>query len=84
MTHKIPTTSSTGIPRDQYPPRSPTVETDYNRTEEELLAKAEWEYMLDTGQIINRNPPPSPEVVAAREANDHLFRSFPHNRLGTW
>mgnify|MGYP006077565677 CR=1 FL=1 len=84
MTDETPKISSTGIPIDQYPMRSPTVETDCNRTEEELQAKAEWEYMLDTGQIINRNPPPSPEVVAAREANDRLFRSFPHNRLGTW
>jgi hypothetical protein len=32
--------------------------------------------MLDAGLIINRNPPPSPEVVAAREAADALFRSF--------
>lgn len=84
MTHKTPKTTPTGVPIELYPLRSPKVETDYNRTDEELQARAEWEYMLDTGQIINRNPPPSPEVVAAREANDRLFRSFPHNRLGTW
>jgi hypothetical protein len=40
--------------------------------------------MLDNGLIINRNPPPSPEVVAAREAADALFRSFQTNRIRNW
>ena len=84
MPRKTPKTTQTGVLRDQYPLRSPKAETDYNRTDEELHAQAEWEYMLDTGQIINRNPPPSPDVIAAREANDRLFRAFPHIRLGLW
>ena len=50
MTHKTPKTTPTGVPMELYPLRSPKVETDYNRTTEELQAKAEWEYMLDTGQ----------------------------------
>ncbi len=84
MTHKPAKTRTVGVPRDQYPMRSPTVDTSYNRTEEEVRAQAEWERMLDAGLIINRNPPPAPDVVATREANDRLFRSFPHNRLGVW
>lgn len=84
MTHKTPKTTPTGVPIDQYPLRSPKVETDYNRTDEELQAKAEWEYMLDTGLILNRNPPAPPHVIATRETNDRLFRSFAHNRLGVW
>lgn len=81
MTRK---TTPTGVAYDDYPLRSPVVETDINRTEADERALAEWEHMLDAGLIINRNPPPSPEVVAAREAADALFRSFAHNRLSTW
>ena len=84
MPRKTPKATQTGVPRDQYPLRSSRVETDYNRTEEELHARAEWEWMLDNGLILTRNPPPDPQVVAAREANDRLFRSLPHNRLGVW
>lgn len=71
-------------PSSRYPLRSPTVETDYNLTEDEKRARLEWEYGLDNGLIPNRNPPASPEIVAQREANDRLFRSFPHKRRRTW
>lgn len=79
-----PRVTETGVPRDRYPLRSPSADTSYNRTEDDIRAQAEWEWMLDNGLIINRNPPPSPEVVAARDANDRLFRSFAHNRVRTW
>lgn len=77
-------TTPTGVAYDDYPLRSPTVETEYNHSDEEQRARLEWEYMLDTGLIPNRNPPASPEIVAQRAANDRLFRSFPHNRRRLW
>lgn len=55
-----------------------------NRTDEDMHAHAEWQRMLDTGLIIDRNPPPAPDVIATREANDRLFSSFPYKRPGAW
>lgn len=49
-----------------------------------MHAHAEWQRMLDTGLIIDRNPPPAPDVIATREANDRLFSSFPYKRPGAW
>ncbi len=72
-----------GRSSDAYPFLSRTDEADA-RTEADIRALAEWEAMLDAGLIINRNPPPSPEIVAAREAADALFRSFAHNRVRSW
>lgn len=79
-----PKTTEAGTPRERFPLRSPVADTSYNFTDNEMNALAEWEWMLDNGLIINRNPPPTPEVVAAREAADTLFRSFAHNRVRNW
>jgi hypothetical protein len=79
-----PKAAKQGLPSDRYPFLSRTDESAPSLTDGRTLPQAEWETMLDNGLIINRNPPPSPEVVAAREAADALFRSFQTNRIRNW
>jgi hypothetical protein len=45
-----------------------------------LDAARRWQALLDAGLYPNRNPPAPPAVVAQREANDALFRSFRRRR----
>ena len=77
-------TTPAGTPLDKRPMQSLKPEGEYNRTDDEKFARTDWEWLLDNGLIPVRNPQPSPEFTAAREANDRLFRSFPHNRPGVW
>lgn len=49
-------------------------------TNDHLDAARRWQALLDAGLYPNRNPPAPPDVVARREANDALFRSFRRRR----
>ncbi len=44
-------------------------------TGDEIDHRSNWEHLVDTGAIPNRNPPLSPENRAILDANDALFRA---------
>ena len=51
------------------------------RSSDQDQAVLHWQALVDAGLIENRNPPAPPEVIAQREANHALFRSFPRRRV---